>query len=129
MYELPKDLDFQDWIGRRLDLVSFGKYTIHFNFDGELRITVLSSFSHQKASASEAAVPINVEKDEWWNFLRDRDRPDLLLLLGHTVKNVSDEGDRTLRMEFDSGDTLKFYDPHEPYEAYHIEYAGKLIVV
>ena len=119
MYDLPKNLDFQQWIGRRLDLVSFGKYSIHFNFDGTLKITVESLFSYQKSGMEKAPEPTRVTVAQ----------SDLMQLLGHTVRNVSDEGDRTLRMEFDNGDILRFYDPHEPYEAYQIEYEGKLIVV
>jgi len=119
MYELPKELDFCKWIGKRLDLVSFGKYTIHFDFDGHLRITVLSLFSYQKSGTVKAPAPIKVTVA----------KSDLMQLLGRTIRNVSDEGERTLRIEFDNGDVLRFYDPHEPYEAYHIECAGKLTVV
>lgn len=119
MYDLPKDLDFQEWIGKRLDLVSFGKYTIHFNFDGNLKITIESLFSYQRAGMASAPAPIKVTVA----------RSDLMRLLGHTIRNVSDEGENTLKIEFDNGDTLRFYDPHEPYEAYLIEYAGRLIVV
>jgi hypothetical protein len=119
MYDLPKDLDFQKWIGKRLDLVSFGKYTIHFNFDRDLRITVESSFSYQRSGTVKTPAPIKVTVAQ----------SNLMQLLEHSIRNVSDEGDRTLRIEFDNGDVLRFYDPHEPYEAYQIECEGKLIVV
>jgi hypothetical protein len=124
MYDLPEDLDFQEWIGKRLDVVSFGKYSIHFIFEGPfstgpLKMTVESLFSYQKASDASTPEPIRVTAAQ----------SDLMQLLGHTIKNVSDEGDRTLAIEFDNGDVLRFYDPHEPYEAYQIEFAGKLIVV
>lgn len=82
-------------------------------------MTVLSLFSYQKSGTASVPEPIEVTIT----------KSDLMQLLGHTIRNVSDEGERTLRIEFGNGDVLRFYDPHEPYEAYHIEWAGKLIVV
>ena len=54
---------------------------------------------------------------------------DLMQLLGHVIKNVSDEGEGTLRIGFDTDEVLRCYDPPGPYESYHIQDVDKRTIV
>ena len=81
MYDLPKDIDFSEWIGRRLELVCFAEYQVFFHFERNLRISVMRSFSYQRSGNTKAPVEIEVPVAV----------SDLMQLLGHTIRNVSDE--------------------------------------
>lgn len=119
MYGLPKDFDGSDWVEKTLELVCFAEYQVYFHFSGDLRITVESCFSYQKSNMNAAPEPIDVPVAE----------SNLMQLLGHKIKEVKDEGEGTLRIEFDNGEILRCYDPPGLYESYNIMHAGKLIIV
>ena len=119
MYGLPEDFDASSWVGKSLELVCFAKYTVSFHFSGNLRVTVESNFSYQKSGTYSTPKPVHLPVVQ----------SPLMELIGHNISGVANEGDGTLRIEFDNGEILRCYDPPGPYESYNIEDAGKLTIV
>ena len=119
MYSLPKDFDGGKWVGKTLELVCFAEHTICFHFEGDLSITPESCFSYQLSSMNAAPEPIKVPVAE----------SNLMSLVGHKIRKAQDEGNGTLRIEFDNDEILRCFDPPEPYESYQINDVGKLTIV
>src|SRR5947209_386106 len=91
MYGLPKDFDGKFFLNRRLELLSFSEYTVYFDFDEKVSISVGSSFQHHTASNNGNApiqeVPVN--------------ESNLMQLVGHAVIRSKGEQNGTLMLEFD----------------------------
>lgn len=51
MYGLPSDFDASIFVGRELQQVSFTVNTVHLTFDGDVAITLESSFVFQMDGA------------------------------------------------------------------------------
>jgi hypothetical protein len=119
MNGLPDDFDPVPLLGRTLEQVSFTENQVILHFSDGLHITIENSFSYQKDSSSAFCHKLEVPVKQ----------SDLMQLLGHSIINVVDEGEGTLRISFENGATIKCYDPLGPYESYHISYPGKTIHV
>jgi hypothetical protein len=118
MYGLPADFDASIFIGRELVQVSFTTNTVHLVFDGDIAITVESSFVLQHSPGTEAvkqAPPV--------------ESSSLMALVGRQVRSAHADTDGTLTLRFDGGGTLACLDDSKDYESYHIRLLGKEIVV
>jgi hypothetical protein len=119
MYGLPQDFNGQVWTGRKLELICFGENSVYFHFERKLLITVMRSFSYVLSDDTQDPTPVDVPPQQ----------SDVMGLLGHVVTSVTNEGSGTLKITFDNGSILRCYDPPEPYEAYHIEEDGKMMLL
>lgn len=118
MYGLPPDFDPSIFIGRELQQVSFTVNTIHLAFDGEIGITLESTFEIQTDAKSEPvrqAPPVQVST--------------LMSLIGRQVCAARSDGNGALMIEYEGGGRLTFIDDSREYESYHIWIRGKEIIV
>lgn len=114
MHGLPNDLDYSVFGGRALEGVDFRAYTIRLWFDGELAISMESSYSHQLPDGREPDV-INVPSPG----------STLIQLIGQTIESACAEGKGTLALSFDGGHTLRIFDDNPMYECYEIHALGR----
>jgi hypothetical protein len=93
-------------------------YQINLHFEGELGVSIESTFSHETARGSSDAQVIRMPVAS----------SDLMGLLGHRVSGARGDATGTLVLVFDNGHTLRIFDdPH--YEAYRICVGQKEIIV
>ena len=118
MYGLPLDFDHLIFVGRTLQQISFSANTIGFEFDGDLSITLLSSFAHKRGDEllEKGDVPVIEAK--------------LMQLAEKVVTSceVVDNG-RTLVLHFENGRSLYCYDDSDQYESFTITYGGREVFV
>ena len=118
MYGLPADFNVQIFVGRELQWVGVCSNQLMFQFDGECWIRLMSSYSLSKrgehGSARHHAIP---------HF-----EPKLMRILDQRVRMAAVESAGALRLTFENGDSLTFYDdPH--YEAYALGWADGDVMV
>jgi Family of unknown function (DUF6188) len=120
MYGLPEGFDGSMFIGRTAELVSFSANTIHISFDGDVSITLQSSFEHRLGTEKpdEACVQrVPVEESR------------LMQLAGRTVEAVEANTDGTLALRFTGGHVLRCFDDSPNYESYRIAHGTDEIYV
>ena len=118
MYGLPEDFDGEVFAGRELIQVSFSKNTVSFWFGDDLSVTLESTFIHKRAAdKAECRQEIPVTESS------------VMSLIGKEVSSVKKDGDGTLILHFENGDSLAFLDDAKQYESYSIRTADKEIVV
>lgn len=110
MYKLPAGFDGAFFLGKRLDLVSFGEYVVHFNFDEGVRVTATSALQHQIGLTSEQSAVQHIPLTE----------SRLMQLVGHSVTQVEGNKEGTLTLLFSNGGVLKIFDDQTHYESYSI---------
>jgi hypothetical protein len=118
MYGLPPDFDASIFVGRELVQVSFTTNTIHLAFDGDIAITVESSFVLRLGNWTEPvteAPPVHSSS--------------LMALVGHRVRSARAATDGTLTLHFEGDGTLACLDDSKDYESYHIQAPDREIVV
>ena len=118
MYGLPSDFDASVFIGRELQMVAFTVNTVHLSFDGEVELTIETSFDVQLDDTSEAvrqAPPVQTSS--------------LMSLVGRTIRSARAHSDGTLMLDFSGGGTLTCIDDSKEYESYHIRVHGREIDV
>ncbi len=110
MYGLPPDFDPSFFLGKMLELISFSVNTIVFQFDGDVGITLQSSFTHKIQPNDEHidtdTVPVSDSR--------------LMQLVGNTVRLAEANPNGTLTLHFDDGQILMFHDDSSQYESYRL---------
>ena len=118
MYGLPVDFDASIFVGRELAQVTFTENTVHLTFDGDLAITVESSFILKLGAQAEAIKQAPPLKSS-----------NLMTLVGSKIRLAEATRDGTLTLHFERGETLAFLDDSKEYESYHIHATGKVFTV
>ena len=120
MYGLPRNFDPTLFVGRTIELVSFTSNTVHLAFSGDrCSLTIESSFEHNPGVTGRERVHSEVPVVE----------SGLMRLVGRSVAIAEVEGEGTLFLRFDDGQTLRLFDDSEEYESYRIDCNGLEIVV
>ena len=118
MYGLPKDLDLSFLKDAILLQVCIGENEVILNFDKGISITIESRFCFRSTSGNESIF---------------EDAPSsaafLVELLSDSITDVLGHLDGTLRLSFDTGETLSIYDDNAEYESYLIKHGEIVIVV
>jgi Family of unknown function (DUF6188) len=111
MYGLPEDLDLSFFVGKRLDTIAFAEFVIHFNFEGNVSVTLESSFQHQRR--------LDVEKN-WFGVQQSLPvaHSGLMQLVGRSVVSAVGDKEGTLTLSFDDGQVLCFFEHRSPSESY-----------
>ena len=120
MYGLPKDFDGSMFVGRTVGLVSFSVNTIHISFDGDISITLESSFEHRLGTEEPAQVCVQEVPVE---------ESRLMQLTGRSVESVEANVDGTLTLHFDGGHILPCFDDSPQYASYRITHGNLEIYV
>ena len=116
MYGLPVDFDASAFVGHAMVQVTFTQNTVGLSFDGDIEITLLSSFRLRNASGEESqTVPVGSST--------------IMLLLGVTVRSAEARKDGTLTLVFDDESTLVLPDDSKQYESYHLRIGTREIYV
>ena len=116
MHGLPATFDPGVFVGRRLDQVSFTENTVHFQFDGGISITVLSSFLVKLGDKRvEERVPVRSS--------------EVMRLVGKVVRLADARPDGMLKVTFDGGEMLTFIDDSAQYESYQLRIGDREIYV
>ncbi len=118
MYGLPKDLSLEFLFGQTLLQVCIGAHDLILNFDNDVSMTVTSRIGCAGADATE---------HEYDDFKKAAS--DLMVFLNQTIAKAEGREDGTLRLAFDTGETLTIYDDSAEYESYTIRHGEKVIVV
>src|SRR5690349_8706961 len=109
MHRLPDDFDPKFLVGHELGQICFTTNTVSIAFEGEIMITVGSTFVYKGPAddpGCREAVPAKTGH--------------LLLLLGRTVKMATKAEGRHLVLAFDDGQELTILDDSDVYESYTI---------
>ncbi len=122
MYGLPEDLDLSFFIGKRLDTITFAEFVMHFNFEGNVSVTLESSFQHQRR--------LDVEK-HWFGVQQSVPvaHSGVMQLVGRSVLSATGDKEGTLTLTFDDGQVLCLFEERKPYESYQITEGENLYVV
>jgi hypothetical protein len=118
MYGLTEDFDPTVFLGCQLTQICFTQNTIHFDFSGDVSVTLESSFlycSDADDSVCRQIVPVSSS--------------NLMHLLGSSVDSATAEPDGTLLLGFGEGRTLAFLDDSKEYESYSIRIGTRVIIV
>lgn len=111
MYGLPEGLDLSFFVGKTLSSISFAISDIHFAFQGNVWITLTSSFQHQqKAEVDDHRIGVMQSLPVTHSTL--------MSLLKLTVTEVHGNEKGTLSLTFSDGQVLRFFDDNTAYEAY-----------
>ena len=116
MHGLPKDFDTSIFVGKALNLVCFAVNLTSFHFEREIRITSEGSLGYSLSPKDKDVVYQIPMKDG-----------AIVELVGHAVSKAIVEGSGGLRLRFDNGHSLVFYDDKQNYESYHIQLGDKEI--
>lgn len=119
MYGLPPDFNGDFFKGVVLQEVYYCQNVLFLRFDGDVRLSIESAFSHSLAGSEE-----EVYVQEFPLF-----ESHLMRLLGKSVTEVHHDRRGTLKLVFDNGDVLRCYDPTPVFEAYTIHHGGEDLVV
>lgn len=111
MYGLPEDFDGAFFVGCTLELVCFSENQVSLRFDGDLSVTIESSFSYQKEPSESSGQVVKVPTSE----------SDLMQLIGHSVAEVSASRDGTLILTFTNRHVFRCFDDSSQFESYHIK--------
>ena len=110
MYGLPKDFDVSVFVGKELIQICFAINVVSVHFEERIRITSEGSFGYSLSPENkDVAYQIPVKDCE------------ILELVGQAVTAATVEGPGGLRLRFDNGHSLIFYDDKSNYESYHIQ--------
>jgi len=118
MYGLPKGFDASEFVGQELVQICFTANTISLAFDGDVLVTLLSSFGYSTTSNEvnrRETVPVSSS--------------DLMHLIGKSVRSASAEPDGTLTLVFQDGATFTCLDDSREYESYSIHIGDREIIV
>ena len=118
MHGLPADFDPGMFVGHELIQVSFTVNTVHLCFDGDIAITMESSFTLRPGPAAETmtqSLPV-----EW---------SPIMVLLGRRVHSARATAEGMLVLEFEGGGMLSCLDDSKEYESYHIRIGDREIAV
>lgn len=110
MHGLPEDFDAAFFVGRTLELVCFSENQVTLHFDGDLSLTIESSFSYKKASESSGQV-VRIPPSE----------SQLMQLIGISVAEVSSSRGGTLVLTFSNEHVFRCFDDSTQFESYHIK--------
>lgn len=111
MYGLPEGLDLSFFVGKALGDIRFAVSNIHFAFQGNIWITLLSSFQHQqKADVDDNRIGVMQSLPVT--------HTTLMSLLELTVTEVHGDEKGTLSLIFSDGQVLRLFDDNTAYEAY-----------
>lgn len=119
MYGLPQGLDLSFIEQSRLDSICVSRFVLIFHFDDNIKITVMSAMSCTLRDST--------------HYQLDDDFRDAIALIvvfiGEKVESAVAEGIGTLRLTFEGGAQLFFYDDSDMYESYVIKHGDDTIVV
>jgi hypothetical protein len=118
MNGLPEDFDAGVFIGETLDRIAFYAYVIYFGFGDGLGVNLESSFAYKEdelAQAMQYEVPVTSS--------------GVMTLIGKRVVEVEASRDGTLRVVFEGGATLTFFDSLKTFESYQIRIGPMVIAV
>ncbi len=116
MHGLPKDFDVSVFVGNELIQICFAINLMSVHFEKRIRITSEGSFGYSLSLENKDVIyQVPVQDCE------------ILELIGHVVTAAAVEGSGGLRLRFDNGHSLIFYDDSPNYEAYHIQVGDKEI--
>ncbi len=97
-------------MGKTLEQVCFTENQVSLNFDGEVNITIESSYSYHRGASESGDRVIVIPTSE----------SDLMKLLGYSISKVEASKDGTLSLTFTNGDLFKCFDTSPNFESYHI---------
>ena len=113
MYGLPKDFDVSVFVGKELTQICFAINLVSIHFEKGIRITSEESLGYSLSTENNAdanmvyQIPVR--------------NCEIMELIGHTITEATVEGRGGLRLRFDNGHSLIFYDDKPNYESYHIQ--------
>ncbi len=113
MYGLPEDFDGGFLLGKTLETICFGRYQMWLHFDGQITITIESSFSYEKQGTLGFPVMETA----------------VIELIASSVSGVKGDVDGSLSLSFSNGKVLRINDDSSWYESYSISYDGKRLIV
>src|SRR5262245_14273334 len=109
MYGLPGDFDPRVFVGRELEQVCFWRYSVHLVFDGDVSLTMESTFSvKERAGSQKVAVILPVVSS------------NLMSLIGKKILAASADRSGTLSLCFVGGSEIVCSDESQQYESYRI---------
>ena len=108
MYKLPLSFDAEVFTGRVVNQVFFTVNTVSVSFEGDLGITLMSSFGYDAPGGAlvKESPPVR--------------HSDVMSLAGQTVTACEAFPDGTLALTFGNGWHLWCYDDSTAYESYSI---------
>jgi hypothetical protein len=118
MYGLPIDFDGSEFVERQLIQISFTENTIHLVFEGDVSLTLLSTFKYRLAQSDttyEETIPVLSSQ--------------LMGLIGDKVKSATASRNGELSLLFGTGGNLTCVDDSTEYESYSIHIGDKEIIV
>jgi len=119
MHGLSKEVNLTFLKAKQLELICFAAYSIYLHFDDKIIITIEGAFQHSiqgnKTQSLKCTFPLVGS--------------NLMRLLTQKVKEVRNQSDGTLELDFSNGDVLIIYGDNGPYEAYHIKHGEHVITV
>ena len=119
MHAPPSTEVVQRLVGAALELVGFGKFTVHLSFENGNRISFGAPFRFARANELSKASVIEFPLTD----------SNLVRALGSTVSDTACDDDGTLTLTFANADTLVIYANDPMYEAYTLFVDGRKYVV
>jgi hypothetical protein len=113
MYDLPEDFDLDQFLGRSLEMVSFGQYKIDLHLSGGYLIGVEDDISLDSGKPVELPAVLEF----------------LYPLINQDIKAATRSGSRTLSFTFEKGSVLHIHDSSKQYECYSISLKGKTLAI
>jgi hypothetical protein len=118
MHGLPADLDLSFLVGPTLLQVCIGENEVILRFDGDVSITIESTFVVRDEGGCETA------------FECARAAASALVeFLADSITEVLGQRSGTLRLTFSRGGVVEIYDSFEDFESYQIQHGKDLHVV
>ena len=118
MYGLQVGIDLSFFLGRSLTQICIGANELILNFDSDVSVTVESRIGLTSPGADT----------EQFDDLRASGAL-LVGLLERHVATVEGRPEGTLRLQFETGHILEFYDSSQAYESYQVRNGSDLIIV
>lgn len=119
MYGFPPSHAFAALIDQKLTQLRVGVYQIQLVFDGDLTLSIQSTFTHSVAPPSDPAE----------DFSFPRSGSTLTSLLGSKVTSAITSPPESLTIAFSNGESLTVYDDDPHYEALSFSGPGFTVIV
>jgi hypothetical protein len=113
MYDLPADFDFNQLVGKSLDLVCFGKFKMDLHLSGGYLIGVEDDISLDSGNLSELPDALSL----------------VYTLINQEITAASREGAGVLALTFSQGSVLRIHDSSKQFECYSISLKGKILAI
>jgi Family of unknown function (DUF6188) len=111
MYDLRADFDLEQFVGKSLEMVSFGTYKVDLHLSGGYLIEIEDDISLNSDEAVDLPAVLEL----------------LYPLVNRDIRTVARSGSGMLSFTFEQGTVLHIHDSSKQYECYSISLKGETL--